>query len=133
MSRRHYRYSLDRRDAKIAGVCATIGNRVGVDPTFVRIGFVAIPLLTPMTFVQALVVYAVLGIILALQLGKRTKDAAGESEFERMGSMFSRRPSVHDMRTKLDENDRRRMAVDHHLSKQNDELAREIEALREEK
>jgi len=132
MSRRRYQYSLDRRDAKIAGVCATIGNRIGVDPTFVRIGFVAIPLLTPMTFVQALVVYAVLGVFLAVQMGRRRTDAP-ESEFDRMGSLFSRRPSVHAMRTELDATDRRRMAVDHHLSKQNDELAREIDALREDK
>jgi nanoRNase/pAp phosphatase (c-di-AMP/oligoRNAs hydrolase) len=43
------------------------------------------------------------------------------------------RPSVHAMRTQLDENDRRMMAIDHHLTKTNDELAREIEALREDK
>jgi hypothetical protein len=37
------------------------------------------------------------------------------------------------MRTELDETDRRLMAIDHHLSTPNEELAREIEALREEK
>ncbi len=37
------------------------------------------------------------------------------------------------LRTTLDVNDRRMMAIDHHLNSQNDELAREIEALREEK
>ena len=42
------------------------------------------------------------------------------------------RGSVHDLLTKLDTNDRRMMAIDHHLnSTQNDELARSIEALRE--
>ena len=133
MSRGRYHYSLDRRDAKIAGVCSTIGNRIGVDPTFVRIGFIAIPMLTPMTFIQAFVVYAVVGVFLAVQLGRRRKDEP-ESEFDRMDSMFSRRrPSVKEMRTELDETDRKRMAIDHHLSKQNEELAREIEALREEK
>jgi phage shock protein C len=34
------------------------------------------------------------------------------------------------MRTELDETDRRLMAIDHHINSQNDELAREIEALR---
>ena len=34
------------------------------------------------------------------------------------------------MRTELDETDRRLMAIDHHINTQNDELAREIEALR---
>jgi hypothetical protein len=35
---------------------------------------------------------------------------------------------VHD----LDETDRRLMAIDHHINSQNEELAREIEALRRE-
>ena len=41
MTRKIYPYSLDRKDAKIAGVCSTLGNRFGIDPTFIRIGFVA--------------------------------------------------------------------------------------------
>jgi hypothetical protein len=43
------------------------------------------------------------------------------------------RPSVHKMRTELDPIDRRMMAIDAHLSKPNDDLAREIDALREDK
>ena len=43
------------------------------------------------------------------------------------------RPSVKAMREDLDETDRRLMAIDHHINSQNDELAREIEALREDK
>ena len=43
------------------------------------------------------------------------------------------RTSVHAMRTELDPNDRRMMAIDHHLKPPNHELAREIEALREDK
>ena len=50
-----------------------------------------------------------------------------------MADVGRTRASIHDMRTKLDVNDRRMMAIDHHLNSQNDELAREIEALREEK
>ena len=130
MVRNRYRYSLDRRDAKIAGVCAAIGDKLGIDPTFVRVGFVAVPMLTPVTFVHALIVYAVVGVIMAIQNGKRANDRTGE--FDQM-DLFSRRPSVHEMRTELDPSDRRRMAIDHHLAKQNDELAREIEALREDK
>jgi hypothetical protein len=36
------------------------------------------------------------------------------------------------MRTELDVTDRRLMAIDHHINSQNDDLAREIEALRQE-
>ena len=41
MARSKYRYSLDRQDAKLAGVCSTLGDKINVDPTFVRIGFLA--------------------------------------------------------------------------------------------
>ena len=35
------RYSLNRRDKKLAGVCSTVGDIFNIDPTFIRIGFVA--------------------------------------------------------------------------------------------
>ena len=54
------------------------------------------------------------------------------SDFDRMDHVVKRKPTVHAMRTELDETDRRLMAIDHHINTQNDELAREIEALRQE-
>ena len=50
------------------------------------------------------------------------------SEFERMEQASKRKPTVHAMRTELDETDRRLMAIDHHINSPNDELAREIES-----
>ena len=41
--------------------------------------------------------------------------------------------TVHSARNDLDETDRRLMAIDDHINSHNDELAREIEALREDK
>ena len=41
MARKAYPYSLDRKDAKIAGVASTLGAMVGIDPTFIRVGFIA--------------------------------------------------------------------------------------------
>jgi phage shock protein C len=130
MARKQYRYSLNRRDAKLAGVCATIGDKIGIDPTFIRIGVVAFAIFV--SWEMMLLAYAASGIYLTIER-KREVDRGGASEFDRMGNPFRRRPSVHSIRTELDENDRRMMAIDHHLNKQNDELAREIEALREEK
>jgi phage shock protein C len=130
MARKIYPYSLDRKDAKIAGVCSTIGNKYGVDPTFVRIGFVALAIF--ISFKLTLLAYAALGIYLTLQ--KRTA-MTGErhmSDFDRMDEVVKRKPTVHAMRTELDPTDRRLMAIDHHINTQNDELAREIEALRQE-
>jgi phage shock protein C len=129
MARKQYRYSLNRRDAKLVGVCSTLGERVGVDPTFIRIGFVAAVFL--ISWEVALVTYAALGIYFSLQR-KREVDS-GLSEFERMDHASNVRPTVHKLRTELEPIDRRLMAIDHHLIKSNHELEREIEALREEK
>jgi phage shock protein C len=131
MTRRIYPYSLDSKDAKIAGVCSTLGNRWGIDPTFIRIAWIAVPLLTPIDFSTALIAYAIVGIILAIQKKRAMTGERHLSEFERMDLVSRRKPTVHAMRTELDETDRRLMAIDHHLSTQNDELAREIEQLRE--
>ena len=133
MARKVYPYSLDRRDAKIAGVCSTIGRKLGIDPTFVRIAWIAVPLLTPLDFATALIAYAAIGIYLAIQRKREVGSGGRLSEFERMDRTATKRPSVKAMREDLDPIDRRMMAIDDHLSKQNDELAREIEALREEK
>lgn len=127
MSHRRPSFRLNTRDKKLLGVCAGIGRSVGVDPTFIRIGFVAVPLLTFVTIWQAALVYLILGIVGAALVAKRSR----RSDFERMDE--APRASVHDLRETLDPTDRRLMAIDHHLnSQESDALAREIEALRKE-
>ena len=123
------RYSLNRRDKKLAGVCSTLGDVFNIDPTFIRLGFAATALL--ISWKLAIVAYIAAGIYLHIQRNKALRGSERPSEFERMAELGRRRTSVHEMRTELDVNDRRMMAVDHHLNSQNDELAREIEALRE--
>ena len=125
-------YSLNRRDKKVAGVCSTLGDVFNVDPTFVRIGFVALAIL--LSFKLAILAYIGAGIYLHMQKNKADRLGGRKSDFERMEDVGKVRPSVHAMRTELDETDRRMMAIDHHIASQKDhELAREIEALREEK
>ena len=130
MARKIYPYSLDRKDAKIAGVCSTLGGITGIDPTFIRIGFVAAAIF--ISFKLTLVAYAAVGIYLAVQKKRAMRDDRRMSDFDRMEEAGRRKPTVHAMRTELDETDRRLMAIDHHINSQNDELAREIEALRQE-
>jgi len=131
MARKIYPYSLDSKDAKIAGVCSTLGNRFGIDPTFIRIAWVAVPLFTPIDFTTAIIAYAIVGIILAVQKRRAMSGDRRMSDFDRMEQVSTRKPTVHAMRTELDETDRRLMAIDHHINTQNDDLAREIEKLRE--
>ena len=125
------RYSLNRRDKKVAGVAATLGDVFNVDPTFLRIGFVAVALL--ISWKLALVAYVAAGIYLSIQKRRSTQGETRKSDYDRMEDVGRGRTSIHDLRTTLDASDRRMMAIDHHLNSQNDELAREIEALRQEK
>jgi phage shock protein C len=133
MARTTYRYSLNRRDRKLAGVCSTIGETFAIDPTFIRIGFVAAAILV--SWEMALIAYVGAGIYLSIQRKRAAEQGSrrGLSDFDRMEEVGRVRPSIHAMRTELDETDRRLMAIDHHINSHNDELAREIEALREEK
>ncbi len=130
MARRSYRYSLNRRDAKLVGVCSALGERSGIDPTFIRIGFIVA--LFAISWEVALVTYVGLGIYFSIKR-KREVDSGRTSDFERMEEVIRRKPSTHALRTELDTTDRRLMAIDDHLNSTNEELAREIEALREEK
>ena len=123
------RYSMNRRDKKLAGVCSTLGDVFNIDPTFIRIGFVAAALL--ISWKLALITYVATGIYLHMQRHKLRSGPDRQSDYERMEQKGQGRTSVHDLRTKLDVNDRRMMAIDHHLNSQNEELAREIEALKE--
>ena len=130
MARKIYPYSLDRKDAKVAGVASTIGAMTGVDPTFIRIGFVAAAIF--ISFKPTLVAYAALGIYLAVQKKKSMVGRTHMSDFDRMDEAARRRPTTHAMVNDLDQTDRRLMAIDHHINSQNEELARAIEALRQE-
>ena len=130
MMARKYPYSLDRKDSKVAGVASTLGAMAGLDPTFIRIGFVAAAIFV--SFKLTLIASAAIGIYLAVQKKRSLRTDRRSSDFDRMDEVARRRPTVHSMRTELDETDRRLMAIDHHINSQNDELAREIEALRQE-
>ena len=128
MARR--KYSLKRRDAKLLGVCSTLGNQFGIDPTILRIGLVIFAL----TIEPQIAVVGYLAIALYFMIKrKQQRRTSGMSDFDKMDFAVNVRPSVHALRTELDPIDRRLMAIDDQLSKPNDELAREIEALREEK
>ena len=127
------RYSLNRRDKKLAGVCATFGDIFNVDPTFLRIGLAAFAIIV--SWQMALVAYIGGGLYLHMAKRSALRRNGRPSDLERMEEMgrSGRRTSIHELRNTLDVNDRRMMAIDHHLNSQNDELAREIEALRGEK
>ncbi len=130
MARKSYRYSLNRRDSKLVGVCSTLGEQFGINPTFLRVGFVVAAIV--ISFKLTLALYAGLGIWFVIQK-RKLNSQRHRSDFDKMEFATKVRPSVHAMRTELDPIDRRLMAIEDHISKPNNELAREIEALREDK
>src|SRR3954452_11147056 len=103
MTRKMYPYSLDRHDAKVAGVCSTLGAKWGIDPTFIRIAWIAIPLLTPVDFTTAIVAYAIVGLVLAFQKRRSIVGARRMSDFARMDEVGKPKPTVHAMVNELDE------------------------------
>ncbi len=126
------RFSMSRKDKKLAGVCSTLGDIFNLDPTFIRVGFVAAAIM--ISWEMALIAYVAAGIYLHMQKRKALGGSERKSDFERMAEAGRGRTSIHQLRTELDATDRRMMAIDHHLNSQkNHELAREIDALREEK
>ena len=133
MARMHEGYSMKRRDKKLAGVCSTIGDVFNLDPTFIRVGFVAAAILV--SWKLALVAYIGAGIYLSIQRNRANEsyERRGMSDYDRMEDVTRVRPTTHALRMQLDDTDRRLMAIDDHINSTNDELAREIEALREEK
>ncbi len=127
-----FHYSMNRRDKKLAGVASTLGDVFNLDPTFIRIGFVAVAVM--ISWKLALIAYVATWIYLKNQKNRANRVGERMSDFERMAGSGRGRTSIHELRTELDATDRRMMAIDHHLNAQkNHELAREIEALREEK
>src|SRR5689334_20632377 len=105
MARKIYPYSLDRRDAKVAGVGSTLGEMTGIDPTFIRIGFVAAAIF--ISFKLTLIAYAAIGIYLAVQKKRSIVGKSRMSDFDRMAAAAERRPTTHAMVNDLDETDRR--------------------------
>jgi phage shock protein C len=111
-------FQLDKRNGKLMGVCAGIGDYTGIDATFVRIAAVVLTLLG--AFPWTLVAYGA-----AAWLAK--PKAAGSYALD---AAPSPRASTYDVRTSMREIDRRMAEVETYVTSQNSRLAREIEELR---
>ena len=106
------RFVVDRANGKLAGVCAGIANRTGVDATVIRIALVAVTILG--AFPWTLIAYAI-----AAWLGQPRRDRVytpirgREQSGERMRDL-----------------DLRMQAIETYVTSSNSKLAREIEELR---
>ena len=86
------RYSPNRHDRKLAGVASTLGDVFNIDPTFIRIGFVAAALL--ISWKLALVAYVAAGIYLSLKKHKALRGEERKSGYERMADVGRTRSSM---------------------------------------
>ncbi len=112
------KFQLDRRNGKLMGVCAGIGNYLGVDPTFVRVAAVVVTVLG--AFPWTLVAY---GITAWAAGRKRAGNSIGED-------VRPARMSTREYRSGMRDIDRRLAEVDSYVASSNVSLAREIEELR---
>jgi phage shock protein C len=118
MNFRGRRFETDKANGKIAGVCAGLGETLGVDPNVVRIGFVLVALVGHAGFAM-LIVYGILAMVGEPRRGR--KPARVETQ-RRDDEALDERLQAH----------RRRMReIDTFVEGSNGRLAREIESLRQ--
>jgi phage shock protein C len=118
MNFRGRRFETDKANGKIAGVCAGLGETLGVDPNVVRIGFVLAALIGH-AFFAMMIAYGVLAMI-------------GEPRHGRTPARVeTRRRDDEALDERLQAHRRRMREIDTYVAGSNGRLAREIESLRQ--
>lgn len=117
MNIRGRRFQTDKANGKIAGVCAGLGETLGVDPNVVRIGFVLSALIGH-AFVAMLLIYAVLAAVGSPRSGRKLARAVSKP---RSDQALDERLRAHEQRMR---------EIDTFVAGSNSRLAREIEELR---
>ena len=119
MNFRGRRFETDKANGKVAGVCAGLGEMLGVDPNVVRIGFVLAAVIGHAFFAMGLV-YAVLAVVGAPKRSGGRKLARAESR-PRSDRALAERLRAHEQRMR---------EIDTFVAGSNSRLARDIEELR---
>lgn len=110
------RFTLDKANRKLMGVCAGIARMTGWDVTIVRVATVVAALI----FHPLAIAYVVAGLV--------AKPARGG--FEQEAPAVRPRMSTYDMKRTMGDYDRRLAEIDTCMASANSPLAREIEKLR---
>ncbi|MDB5693307.1 MAG: PspC protein [Alphaproteobacteria bacterium] len=116
--KRGRKFTLDRANGKLMGVCAGIAEATGWDATLIRVGFVVATIAGG--FPWTLLAYAVLA-----WAGK----PKAADRFDGLGMAVPKR-SAFEARRSMTDLDRRLAEVETYVTSQNVSLAREIESLR---
>ena len=118
MNFRGRRFETDKANGKIAGVCAGLGETLGVDPNVVRIGFVLAALIGH-AFFPMIIAYGVLAMIGEPRRGRTPARVA------------TRRRDEEALDERLQAHRRRMREIDTFVAGSDSRLAREIESLRQ--
>ena len=119
------RLTLSARDKKIAGVCAGIADYTGVDATWVRVGLVAMTVLTTGWFIAAYLIAA-----WAAPEKPRGLYSSGEDAKFWQGVRSNPKRSTAEVRSKFRDIDRRLADIETLYTSRNTQLANEIDSLR---
>ena len=107
------KFQVDRENGKLLGVCAGIARSTGVDATIIRIGVVALAILS--SFIAICILYGV-----AAAIGNRRERVAATPRLAQSD----------DLRERMRAHDLRMQAIETYTASTNSRLAREIEDLR---
>lgn len=118
MNFRGRRFETDKANGKIAGVCAGLGETLGVDPNVVRIGFVLAAAIGH-AFFAMLIVYGILAVAGAPRRGRK------------LARVEAKRSDDAALDERLQAHRRRMREIDTFVAGSNSRLAREIESLRQ--
>lgn len=115
----------DKANGKWLGVCEGLGNYTGVDPLWIRLGFL---ILFFTTFPLMFFVY----IGLAMVTSEQPRDLYSSNEDAKFwqGVRANPRRSTQEVRSKLRDIDRRMADIETFYTSRNTQLAQEIERLR---
>jgi len=118
MNFRGRRFETDKANGKIAGVCAGLGETLGVDPNVIRIGFVLAALIGH-AFFPMIIAYGILAMVGEPRRGRPP------------ARLETRRSDDEALDERLQAHRRRMREVDTFVAGSNSRLAREIESLRQ--
>jgi phage shock protein C len=112
------RFTLDKQNGKLMGVCAGIARMTGWDVTAIRVATVVFALVIH----PLVLVYFIAAWLAPCERSARLDDGAPAAKAPRM--------STYDMKRTMGEYDRRLAEIDSCMASANSPLAREIESLR---
>ena len=117
----------DKKNGKLMGVCAGIADYTGVDPLWIRLGFI-VALLSGVLSPFVLPLYFLAGILLNKKPDALYVDRQEQKYWQ--GVRQSPKRTAREIRARFRDVDRRLADVEHHYVASNPRLSAEIERLR---